>query len=98
MTLAKEGSSLEVSWPFRLVLGYMTKACACSMRLVTKEKKVSKAFERLKAFWLGVLSEVGRDDESVKRTLNVLCMPRLNFGKQEVSRIFFVSLSINSSL
>ena len=68
------------------------------MRLVTKAKKVSKAFQTLKAFWLGVLSEVERDGKSVKRISRVICMSRLNFGRQKVSRIFHVRLSINRSL
>ena len=39
-------------------------------------------------FWLGVLSEVRRDEEevkSVKWISSVMCMHRLNFGVNKVS-------------
>lgn len=44
------------------------------------------------------MSEVGRDGELVKWIPGVMCMHRLNFGKQEVSRTFHAWHNINRSL
>ena len=45
--------------------------------------RLVRLFQGFKAFWLGILSKVRRDDEeveSMKYFTGVMCMPRLNFG------------------